>query len=184
MIRRPPRSTLFPYTTLFRSRDLDLHWGAIFGGTVAGWGLFLLLSLFGIAVGLSDVGPNVWTAAALVCSSAAGAFLVVRLDSERRSRSGRMGAIVGWGLSMIAGTLFALVVWRATSLATNAALATAASLLSLLAALGGATLAARRGSGRAISLPLYFRPTREDSLEDDFSVHDAGDEPTILPPTH
>src|SRR5688572_32566359 len=25
MIRRPPRSTLFPYTTLFRSRALDLH---------------------------------------------------------------------------------------------------------------------------------------------------------------
>src|SRR3712207_7993422 len=24
MIRRPPRSTLFPYTTLFRSLDLDL----------------------------------------------------------------------------------------------------------------------------------------------------------------
>src|SRR3712207_7280483 len=25
MIRRPPRSTLFPYTTLFRSRVADLH---------------------------------------------------------------------------------------------------------------------------------------------------------------
>src|SRR2546425_13333948 len=25
MIRRPPRSTLFPYTTLFRSRELDLR---------------------------------------------------------------------------------------------------------------------------------------------------------------
>src|SRR5437879_8123783 len=25
MIRRPPRSTLFPYTTLFRSRDLGQH---------------------------------------------------------------------------------------------------------------------------------------------------------------
>src|SRR5687768_18191259 len=25
MIRRPPRSTLFPYTTLFRSRDLHDH---------------------------------------------------------------------------------------------------------------------------------------------------------------
>src|SRR5256886_16552794 len=25
MIRRPPRSTLFPYTTLFRSRDGDGH---------------------------------------------------------------------------------------------------------------------------------------------------------------
>src|SRR2546422_6423275 len=32
MIRRPPRSTLFPYTTLFRSRAGDagrwVHWGA------------------------------------------------------------------------------------------------------------------------------------------------------------
>src|SRR2546421_2437388 len=28
MIRRPPRSTLFPYTTLFRSRD-DAHVGAL-----------------------------------------------------------------------------------------------------------------------------------------------------------
>src|SRR2546422_11056942 len=27
MIRRPPRSTLFPYTTLFRSRDLVLRHG-------------------------------------------------------------------------------------------------------------------------------------------------------------
>src|SRR5438132_5655633 len=25
MIRRPPRSTLFPYTTLFRSHPFDLH---------------------------------------------------------------------------------------------------------------------------------------------------------------
>src|SRR5256885_7514025 len=25
MIRRPPRSTLFPYTTLFRSRGVDYH---------------------------------------------------------------------------------------------------------------------------------------------------------------
>src|SRR5687768_18346156 len=27
MIRRPPRSTLFPYTTLFRSRTLPEHFG-------------------------------------------------------------------------------------------------------------------------------------------------------------
>src|SRR2546426_9256613 len=38
MIRRPPRSTLFPYTTLFRSRDLDGPVGtrARRGGN--GWG--------------------------------------------------------------------------------------------------------------------------------------------------
>src|SRR2546426_12160722 len=34
MIRRPPRSTLFPYTTLFRSKELD--WGAFMG---ANWPL-------------------------------------------------------------------------------------------------------------------------------------------------
>src|SRR3712207_7979389 len=28
MIRRPPRSTLFPYTTLFRSEDLIRQWRA------------------------------------------------------------------------------------------------------------------------------------------------------------
>src|SRR2546426_3448999 len=29
MIRRPPRSTLFPYTTLFRSDGSVLHYGAL-----------------------------------------------------------------------------------------------------------------------------------------------------------
>src|SRR5438105_13670913 len=29
MIRRPPRSTLFPYTTLFRSQDLLWHWSEV-----------------------------------------------------------------------------------------------------------------------------------------------------------
>src|SRR2546422_3259403 len=29
MIRRPPRSTLFPYTTLFRSADFDLEAAAV-----------------------------------------------------------------------------------------------------------------------------------------------------------
>src|SRR3712207_8180332 len=33
MIRRPPRSTLFPYTTLFRS--LDVYGDEIFKGTVS-----------------------------------------------------------------------------------------------------------------------------------------------------
>src|SRR3712207_7340020 len=37
MIRRPPRSTLFPYTTLFRSNPLTLHGQAI-GGAVQGLG--------------------------------------------------------------------------------------------------------------------------------------------------
>src|SRR3712207_7680637 len=35
MIRRPPRSTLFPYTTLFRSLHTDEHWRAARGTVIA-----------------------------------------------------------------------------------------------------------------------------------------------------
>src|SRR2546430_10662885 len=35
MIRRPPRSTLFPYTTLFRSRGRELHFALARGLAVA-----------------------------------------------------------------------------------------------------------------------------------------------------
>src|SRR5687768_17946236 len=41
MIRRPPRSTLFPYTTLFRSEELEFpqkgKWNYQFVLTVQGW---------------------------------------------------------------------------------------------------------------------------------------------------
>src|SRR5258708_25442357 len=40
MIRRPPRSTLFPYTTLFRS---DLRPGERFLDIGAGWGALLVV---------------------------------------------------------------------------------------------------------------------------------------------
>src|SRR2546429_9105057 len=39
MIRRPPRSTLFPYTTLFRSHPVCRILGLIFLPTMAGLGL-------------------------------------------------------------------------------------------------------------------------------------------------
>src|SRR3712207_1070055 len=52
MIRRPPRSTLFPYTTLFRSTEaegvLSSHAGLTFGGVVSGdeMKVGLMLELF------------------------------------------------------------------------------------------------------------------------------------------
>src|SRR2546429_6673891 len=38
MIRRPPRSTLFPYTTLFRSDSCGARVTAIAEGVPVGWG--------------------------------------------------------------------------------------------------------------------------------------------------
>src|SRR3712207_8421419 len=45
MIRRPPRSTLFPYTTLFRSRGRTLLAGALIGSAAVGLVVGALLLL-------------------------------------------------------------------------------------------------------------------------------------------
>ena len=95
-----------------------------------------------------------------------------------------MEAIIAWGLSMIAGAVLALGV---ASTADGAGAAAGGSLLSLFGALGGATIAARSRSGRAICLPFHWRANREDRADvpgDDLGNYDGGDEPTILPPTH
>src|SRR3712207_8162120 len=52
MIRRPPRSTLFPYTTLFRSYD-TVEWAAGLPGSDGRVGMF----------GLSYFGKTQWQAA-------------------------------------------------------------------------------------------------------------------------
>src|SRR5688500_19686677 len=57
MFRRPPRSTLFPYTTLFRSRvrGAEFRWalvafgGVIFLGTLQGILVAVIVSLLAIA---------------------------------------------------------------------------------------------------------------------------------------
>src|SRR3712207_8912568 len=54
MIRRPPRSTLFPYTTLFRSLELLIDWGWFYFITkpmfkLIDW-LYRLLGNFGLAI--------------------------------------------------------------------------------------------------------------------------------------
>src|SRR3712207_8302139 len=45
MIRRPPRSTLFPYTTLFRSDGPEGHHGKAGTPTMGGLVLFLAVSV-------------------------------------------------------------------------------------------------------------------------------------------
>src|SRR3712207_8286006 len=61
MIRRPPRSTLFPYTTLFRSRVRPQVGGAGWGRLRAGSRLVLCASLKGVPGGQPRPGGMMTT---------------------------------------------------------------------------------------------------------------------------
>src|SRR3712207_9121207 len=70
MIRRPPRSTLFPYTTLFRSAFAAEH-GTVPGGSIA-------------ILGLGRLGTRELTA-----GSDLDLVVVYDFDEERRDSTGR-----------------------------------------------------------------------------------------------
>ena len=108
-----------------RGRAVKLHWWAIFGGNVIGWGLLFFLSLLGLTIGLAaiepysvrpgsglDVGSAIWALAAIVLSSIVGAYVVVRIAGERRRREASLHGLAAWGLSMIAGALLAMAAGR------------------------------------------------------------------------
>jgi hypothetical protein len=185
-----------PYGSDRRARrDLDLDFRAIFAGTLVGWGLFLFLSLVGLGAGLSGLDPRAprppnaagaaaWAAFAMLVSSVVGGFLVVRLAGERRSRSGRMEAVVSWSLSMMAGTLIALGTATSAARAQGAAAAAAGALLALIGGIVGATVAVHRRSTRAATLSAYWQAAPEEETGAAGSYTGDRDEPTILPPTH
>src|SRR5260221_13551187 len=57
MIRRPPRSTLFPYTTLFRSEGVRGFWSLIvtqFEGAFNDNALKTLVTFFGLKLAISE----------------------------------------------------------------------------------------------------------------------------------
>ncbi|HZR10313.1 MAG TPA: hypothetical protein VFA79_17130 [Myxococcales bacterium] len=101
-------------------RPLRLDWSALFGGTLIGWGVLLLLSLISIVVGLavidpfaarpaaSDAGASIWGAVSAVIASFIGGFVVVRLAGDRRRGESLMHGAVSWGMSMLLAALIAL----------------------------------------------------------------------------
>src|SRR5260221_12676230 len=85
MIRRPPRSTLFPYTTLFRSLRSALGWSSAAGGDAeAGLSLAAALYLFWWLRGYREEGR---------------AWLVALMNSVpgTQSRPVRAKALIGAG---------------------------------------------------------------------------------------
>jgi hypothetical protein len=102
------------------TRDMRLDWSALFGGTVLGWGVFLLISMMGMILGLSVIDPfgvrpavsnsgaAIWGAASAIIASFVGAFFVVRLAGDRRRSESLAHGAVSWGMSMLLAGMIAL----------------------------------------------------------------------------
>ena len=103
-------------------RPLRLDWSALFGGSLIGWGVMLVLALVSMIVGLavvdpfaarpaaSNAGAGIWGAASAIIASFIGAFAVVRLAGDRRRDESLMHGAVSWGMSMLLAGLIALFV--------------------------------------------------------------------------
>src|SRR5699024_12276779 len=105
LLRRPPSSTLFPYTTLFRSPRARTVWAVVIGALVAivcvapsmGADLGSMLATiptFGLlALLVSGVRPRPWHVVALGAGGAAAVLAVSFLDwlrpAEDRTHLGR-----------------------------------------------------------------------------------------------
>src|SRR2546425_12593762 len=96
MIRRPPRSTLFPYTTLFRSRDAILAERRRRVRRWSGVGLAAAAAVAGLIV-LAPFRPRQVDAAELARAKQQSATLeeeLQRYDPTGRVMSGRSAALV------------------------------------------------------------------------------------------
>src|SRR3712207_8944547 len=89
MIRRPPRSTLFPYTTLFRSRDVGRGLRAVAWERSAGQVVQAVLTVAVLLVAPSPVRPAMPFLALALLAGAAAVALASRSEehtSELQSR--------------------------------------------------------------------------------------------------
>lgn len=101
-------------------RLMRLDWSALFGGSVLGWGVLLLLSMIGMIIGLSVIDPfgvrpavsnagaAIWGAASAIIASFVGAFMVVRFAGDRRRSESLAHGAVSWGMSMLLAAMIAL----------------------------------------------------------------------------
>jgi len=181
-------------------RPMRLDWSALFGGTLIGWGVMLILALIAMIIGLAVIDP-----------------FVARLAGDRRRSESLMHGAVSWGMSMLLAGLIALFVAGVaafsrtpvnnTTLHKNTRGQTAAlvettgngpvvaifaaggAVLALVGSLLGALAAASRSSGVPFSdeFRLKRRSGNGHSARSALVTNETEvgrDETTILPPTH
>jgi hypothetical protein len=98
------RKTYFPW----------ISWGAVFGGLASGMATYLLLTIFGIAAGLSGVDlqaaepvgrmpmfTGIWTGLSMIASAFVGGYIATRMSGLTRRTDGLLHGFVAWGVNTL-----------------------------------------------------------------------------------
>ena len=91
-----------------------IRWGAIIGGVVSGTATYLLLSLLGVAVGLTAVDPQagepvgavpvatgIWTGISMLVGAFVGGYVAGHMSGLSRSMDGMLHGFVSWSATTL-----------------------------------------------------------------------------------
>lgn len=91
-----------------------IRWGAIIGGLVGGTATYLLLSLLGVAIGLTAVDPQsaepvgavplatgIWTGISMLVGAFVGGYVAGHMSGLSRSSDGMLHGFVSWGATTL-----------------------------------------------------------------------------------
>lgn len=92
----------------------SIRWGAVFAGLVSGLASYMLLTLLGVAIGMSAVDPQaaepvgavpaatgIWTGISLLISSFIGAYVAGQMSGLARLADGMLHGFVSWGATTL-----------------------------------------------------------------------------------
>jgi hypothetical protein len=143
-----------------------MSWGAIFGGAVAALGLWMMLSSFGMAVGLTSVDPQnpgslksagvftgVWNVVAALVALLVGGLVAGRVGGAGTRVGGALHGLVMWGLAILAGAwLIGNILSSAVSTAVSVGGAAAQAAGAAAGAAASAAPAGASGVAQAFGL--------------------------------
>jgi hypothetical protein len=91
-----------------------IRWGAVFGGIASGTASYLLLTLLGVAIGLTAIDPTaaepvgrvplasgIWSGLSLLISAFIGGYVAGRMSGLSRSGDGMLHGFVSWAATTL-----------------------------------------------------------------------------------
>lgn len=91
-----------------------IRWGAVFAGVASGTASYLLLTLLGVAIGLTAINPassepvgnvpfatGIWTGISLLISAFIGGYVSARMSGLSRATDGMLHGFVSWAATTL-----------------------------------------------------------------------------------